>query len=158
MALRKPASYLTYDSDARDEMDWTPEWSRRARGFATYAAIRELGRAGIAEIVERTCDCAKQIISGIGKLPGAEVIFEPIINQGLVRFLDERPGATDADHDARTDKIITAILETGEALLSPTTWHGKRCMRVSVCSWRTDEEDVARTVTAVRHCLADRRT
>jgi glutamate/tyrosine decarboxylase-like PLP-dependent enzyme len=153
MALHKPASYLTYDTDARDEMDWNPEWSRRARGFATYAAIRQLGREGIAGIVERCCDCAKQIVLGIGELPGAEVVCEPIINQGMVRFLNERPGATDADHDARTDAVIQKILESGEALFSPTTWQGKRCMRVSVSSWRTDEDDVVRTVAAVRRCL-----
>ena len=82
------APYLVMDSVARDQMDWNPEFSRRARGFATYAALRELGRNGVAALVDRCCGHAKALVTGIGNLPGAEVLSPAVINQGLVRFLD----------------------------------------------------------------------
>jgi glutamate/tyrosine decarboxylase-like PLP-dependent enzyme len=81
------------------------------------------------------------------------VAWEPQINQGLVRFPDARPGATDADHDRRTDEVIARILQTGEAFFGGTTWRGKRCMRVSVCNWQTTERDVERAVAAARQAL-----
>lgn len=150
------ASYLVHEAQARDQMEWNPEWSRRARGFATYAALRQLGRNGLADLVERTCRHAHALVTRIGALPGAETVWEPQINQGLVRFLDPRPGATAADHDRRTDEVIAAILETGEAFFGGTAWRGKRCMRVSVSSWQTDEADVERVVAAVRGVLERR--
>jgi glutamate/tyrosine decarboxylase-like PLP-dependent enzyme len=147
------ASYITHDADARDEMDWNPEWSRRARGFPTYAALRQLGRQGVAAIVEGCCEHAHSLVTEIGKLPGAEMAWEPTINQGLVRFLDLHPGATDADHDRRTDQVIAAIVASGEAFFGGTTWRGRRAMRVSVSCWRTSSEDVRRTVDAVEKIL-----
>jgi glutamate/tyrosine decarboxylase-like PLP-dependent enzyme len=152
-AMAYHASYLTHASDARDEMDWNPEWSRRSRGFATYAALRELGREGLASLIDRCCEHAHAIVTQIGALPGAEMLSEPIINQGLVRFLDPKPGATDADHDRRTDEVIAAINATGEAFFSGTTWRGKRAMRVSVCNWLTNARDVERTIAAVGQAL-----
>ncbi|MEK6644431.1 MAG: aminotransferase class V-fold PLP-dependent enzyme [Planctomycetota bacterium] len=147
------ASYLDHAETARDQIDWNPEWSRRGRGVATYAAIRQLGRGGIADIVERTSRRAHALVTRIGALAGAEVIWTPQLNQGLVRFLDPRRGATDADHDLRTDTVTDAILKSGEAFFSNTTWRGKRCMRISVVSWRTDDADVDRSVTAVQRVL-----
>ena len=137
------AAYLTHAETARDELDWNPDWSRRARGFATYAALRELGRNGVAAMVERCCDHARAIVDGIGRLPGAEVLWRPAINQGLVRFTDDR----------RTDQAIAAIARTGEAFFTGTTWRGMRAMRVSVCTWQTSEEDVRRAVSAVAQAL-----
>jgi glutamate/tyrosine decarboxylase-like PLP-dependent enzyme len=81
-AMSHRESYLIHDADARDQMDWNPEWSRRARGFATFAALRQLGRAGVAELVERCCDHARALVLGIGRLPGAEVVWEPRIKSG----------------------------------------------------------------------------
>ena len=153
-SLAHRAPYLTHDSGARDEMDWNPEWSRRARGFPTYAALRQLGRNGVTELVDRCCRHAHSLTTRIGQLPGAELVWEPVINQGLVRFLDSRPGASGQDHDRRTDEVIAAILATGEAFFGGTTWRGRRAMRVSVCSWRTSEEDVDRVVRAVAKLLA----
>lgn len=144
------ASYLIHDTEARDQIDWTPEWSRRARGFATYAALRQLGRSGVSELVERCCRHAKELVMGIGGLPGAEVMWEPQINQGLVRFLD--PAGT--DHDARTDEVIAKIVASGEAFFGGCTWRGVRCMRVSVCNWRTSQRDVERVIAAVGALLA----
>jgi glutamate/tyrosine decarboxylase-like PLP-dependent enzyme len=147
------ASYITLASNARDQMDWNPEWSRRSRCFASYAAIRSLGRQGIADLVERCSKHAHSIVARIGKLKGAEMLWEPTINQGLVRFLDGSSNATDEDHDRRTDEVIAEILKTGEAFFQGTTWRGRRAMRVSVCNWRTSDEDVDRVVKAVEKVL-----
>jgi glutamate/tyrosine decarboxylase-like PLP-dependent enzyme len=152
-SMASRAAYLTHASDARDQMDWNPEWSRRSRCFATYAAIRQLGRDGIAELVERCCKHAHSIVTRIGALSGAEMLWEPTINQGLVRFLDQSSNAAEEDHDRRTDAVIQEILKTGEAFFGGTTWRGRRAMRVSVCNWRTSDEDVERVVQAVAKCL-----
>jgi len=152
-AMSVRASYLTHASEARDQMDWTPEFSRRARGFATYAAIRQLGRRGVADLVERCCAHAHALATRIGALDGAELLWEPIINQGLVRFPSPAPGATTADHDRRTDEVIAAVTTSGEAFFSGTTWRGMRCMRISVSGWMTTAQDVDRVVEAVRRVL-----
>ena len=120
------APYLMHDAQARDQMDWTPEWSRRARAFPTYAALRELGRNGLARLVEGCSKHAHSLVTRIGRLPGAEMLWEPTINQGLVRFLDPKPGATEEDHDRRTDAVIETICATGEAVFGGTTWRGRR--------------------------------
>ena len=155
------ASYLTHASDARDQVDWNPEWSRRARGFPAYAALRQLGRDGVAELVERCCRHAHSLTTRIGALSGAEVLWEPTINQGLVRFLDPQPDSSLSDglppaeeaHDRRTDEVIAAILKTGEAFFGGTTWRGRRAMRISVTNWRTTDADVDRVVQAVASVL-----
>jgi glutamate/tyrosine decarboxylase-like PLP-dependent enzyme len=152
-AMEHRASYLVHASDVRDELDWTPEHSRRARGFATWAALRELGRAGLADLVSRCCAHAHDIVTRIGALPNARVMSVPVINQGLVRFHDARGGATEEDHDRATDAVIAAINATGEAFFTGTTWRGRRCMRVSVSSWRTTTRDVDRAVAAAEQAL-----
>jgi len=151
MAHRAP--YLRHAANARDQMDWTPEWSRRARAFPTYAALRQLGRKGLAGLVERCSRHAHSLVTRIGRLPGAEMLWEPIINQGLVLFLDTKPGATDPDHDRRTEEVIEGICATGEAVFGGTTWRGKRAMRVSVCNWQISDEDVERVVKAVAEVM-----
>ena len=151
MAHRAP--YLRHAANARDQMDCTPEWSRRARAFPTYAALRQLGRKGLAGLVERCSRHAHSLVTRIGRLPGAEMLWEPIINQGLVLFLDTKPGATDPDHDRRTEEVIEGICATGEAVFGGTTWRGKRAMRVSVCNWQISDEDVERVVKAVAEVM-----
>jgi glutamate/tyrosine decarboxylase-like PLP-dependent enzyme len=152
-SLSVRASYLTHASTARDEMDWNPEWSRRSRMFAAYAALKQLGRRGVAELVDRCCDHAHSIVMRIGELEGAEVLWEPTINQGLLRFPSPVSSATDADHDRHTDAVIAAILKTGEVFFGGTTWRGRRAMRVSVCNWQTSEADVDRVVAAVAQAI-----
>ena len=152
-AVSHRASYLTHATEARDPLDWNPEWSRRARGFSTYAALRELGRDGIAALIDRCSRHAHALVTGLARLPGAELIFEPVINQGLVRFLDPNPAATEEDHAARTERVIAEIAASGEAFFSGTTWRGRRAMRVSVCNWRTSDEDVRRAVNAAEKVL-----
>jgi glutamate/tyrosine decarboxylase-like PLP-dependent enzyme len=92
-------------------------------------------------------------VDGIGSLPGAEILWRPTLNQGLVRFRDGRAGATEQDHDRRTDETIAAIVASGEAYFSGTTWRGRRAMRVSVCNWRTSAPDVDRAVRAASLAL-----
>lgn len=154
-AMSYEASYVAHNDQVREPKDWNPEWSRRGRGVAAYAAMRELGRDGIAALVERCCAAAHALVTGIAALPGAELVWEPRINQGLVRFLDRRAGAGERDHDRRTDAVSSAVVAGGEALFSNTTWRGKRCMRVSVCNWQTGDADVARAVAAVAQALRD---
>jgi glutamate/tyrosine decarboxylase-like PLP-dependent enzyme len=105
-------------------------------------------------LVERCSRHAHSLVTRIGRLPGAEMLWEPVINQGLVRFLDSRQGATEQDHDRRTDEVIDAICATGEAVFGGTTWRGRRAMRVSVSNWRTSDEDVERVVRAAAVVLA----
>lgn len=157
-ALRACMTYeacykIVYDN-VRDQFDYNPEWSRRARGFPTYAALLQLGRQGIADLVDRCCTHAHAIVTRIGELPGAESLCTPIINQGLVRFLSPQPDATDADHDRYTDEVISRILADGEVFFGGVTWRGMRAMRVSVCNWQTNESDVERAVNAVARILA----
>lgn len=146
-AMTLAASYLTTGGPLRDAMDWTPEWSRRARGITVLAALLELGRDGLADLIERCCDHALAIHDGIAALPGATSIARPIINQGMIRFHD-RAGAN------ITDAVIAAINAGGAAFFSGTTWAGERTMRISVCSWQTSDDDVARTVAAAKDALA----
>lgn len=150
-AMSLHASYLSHATDARDQMNFTPEWSRRGRGFATYAALRQLGREGVVKLVDGCCEHARGLVKGIGGLPGVEVLSEPIINQGLVRFLS--PAGGEEAHDRRTDDVIEAINGAGEAYFSGTTWDGRRAMRVSVCNWRTGSQDVERAMKSVAGVL-----
>lgn len=149
-AFAQAADYVIEVEGVRDAHDWGPEWSRRARALPTYAAIRSLGRSGIAAMVERCCRHAAQLVDAIGELPGTEVLWRPHINQGLVRFL-----ADDGNHDARTDAVAQRIQADGTAWLGTTSWRGMRVLRVSVCSWRTSDEDVVRTVEAIRRIASE---
>jgi len=151
-SLSQQTTYVFGDKSARDPMYWNPEFSRRARGFATYAVIKELGVKGIEDLVDRNCAYAYSIVMQSGLLPQVEIIALPIVNQGLLRFL--HPTSKDEkDHAKFTEQVIKAINETGEAFFQPVTFKGKRCMRVSVSGWRTTEEDVRRTVEAIRLAL-----
>jgi glutamate/tyrosine decarboxylase-like PLP-dependent enzyme len=147
------ASYLTHDAQARDQIDWNPEWSRRTRGFPTYAALRELGRHGVAELIERCCRLTEALVAGLARLPQVEILSAPVLNQALVRFLDPRPDASDADHDRRTDQVIAAVGASGEAFVTGTSWRDRRAMRTSLCNWSTSEADIDRTVKAFAKVL-----
>jgi len=144
-AMSIPAPYKVEVEDVRDQFEWGPEWSRRARGITVYAALRTLGRSGVAEMIERCCDLTRDLVSKLAVLPGVEVLTTPVINQGLVRFLDP-----DGDHDRRTVEVINRINASGEAWFGPTMWHGMRVMRISLSNFRTNASDIRRTVEAVR--------
>jgi glutamate/tyrosine decarboxylase-like PLP-dependent enzyme len=121
-------------------MDWTPEFSRRARGFTVYAAIRQLGRSGIAELVERCCDLAVRFSEGIAEVPGVEVLNEVVLNQVLFRF----------ESDERTQSALAAVQQSGVAWMSGSVWDGRQAIRISVSNWQTAENDIDRTVAAFR--------
>ncbi len=144
-AMTVQAEYLIQDPDAaRDQVDWTPEFSRRARGFTVYATLRALGRKGVAELVESSCARAKQFASEIARLPGAEVLNDVVLNQVLFRFED----------DEKTEAVLADVQATGEAWMSGTKWDGRSAIRLSVSNWRTSEDDVVRTVRAFESALA----
>jgi glutamate/tyrosine decarboxylase-like PLP-dependent enzyme len=146
-AMAVQASYLEQvDPDAaRDPMDWNPEFSRRARGFPIYAAIRALGRDGIAALVERCCDHASRFAELLGAEPGVEILNDVVLNQVLVRF---------ADDDGVTQEAVRRVQEDGTCWLSGTIWRGRAAMRISVCNWRTTSEDVERSTAAILEAAA----
>jgi glutamate/tyrosine decarboxylase-like PLP-dependent enzyme len=140
-AMTITASYLIQDEGARrvrDQVDWVPEFSRRARGFPVYAALRSLGRSGIAELVERCCEGAARFAAAIAELPSVELLNEVILNQVLFRF----------DSDERTDDVLRRVQESGAVWMSGTTWEGRKAIRVSVSNWQTGDEEIALAVEA----------
>ena len=144
-AMGSHASYLVHsESHERDELDWNPDFSRRARGFPVYAALRSLGRSGVGDLVDRCCAHARRFAEAFTQKPGVEMLNEVVLNQVLVRFLD--PGG---DHDARTRAVVKAVQEDGTCWLGGTTWQGKAAMRISVSNWSTTTEDVDRSVAAI---------
>lgn len=145
-AMSVRAGYLVHaDADGpRDQLDWNPEFSRRARGFSVYAAIRSLGRSGIAELIERCCAHARRFADELAAAPHVEVLNDLVLNQVLVRFLDPA-----GDHDQRTRSVIEAVQNDGTCWLSGTTWHGMSAMRISISSWATTSDDVERSIQAI---------
>jgi glutamate/tyrosine decarboxylase-like PLP-dependent enzyme len=149
-AMAYTAAYLALPGvDAvRGPGDFVPESSRRARGFATWAAIRELGATGIAELIERCCAHATRFADQL-RASGIEVVNDVVLNQVLVRFGTGTGTGTDAERDVTTDKVIEAVQRSGECWMGATNWHGMRLMRISVSSWATTEADVDRSVAAI---------
>ena len=145
-AMAYSAAYLGLPgADAvRAPGDFVPESSRRARGLATWAALRELGRAGVSELVDRCCAMATRFADQLGEVAGVEVMNDVVLNQVLVRF----GTGSDGDCDATTDRVIEAVQRSGECWMGATTWHGMRLMRISVSNWSTTEADVDRSVAA----------
>ena len=142
-AMTVSASYLIQDDGARavrDQVDWVPEFSRRARGFAVYAALRSLGRSGLAALVERTCDCARTFAEGITALPGVELVNDVVLNQVLFRF----------ETDDETDAVLARVQSAGDVWMSGTTWRGRRAIRVSVSNWQTTEAEIALALRSFR--------
>jgi glutamate/tyrosine decarboxylase-like PLP-dependent enzyme len=145
-AMTVSASYLIQDDGARavrDQVDWVPEFSRRARGFAVYAALRSLGRNGLAELVERACDCAQRFANGVASLPGAEVVNDVVLNQVLFRF----------GSDAETDEVLRRVQDSGDVWMSGTTWDGRRAIRVSVSNWQTTDAEIDLALQSFRTAL-----
>lgn len=142
-AIGVHASYLIHsEGRQRDPVDWTPEFSRRARGFATYAAIKALGRSGIAEMVERVCAHARRFADILGAAPGIEILNDVVLNQVLVAFTD----AAGADI---APAVVTGVQTDGTCWLSGSTWKGRPVMRISVSNWSTTTADVERSADAI---------
>jgi glutamate/tyrosine decarboxylase-like PLP-dependent enzyme len=144
-AMSFTAAYLTGSGTGPPVLaDLTLESSRRARGFATWAAIRELGRSGVAELVERCCALARRFASELAE-GGVAIGNEVVLNQVLAGFGD----------DDRTDRVIDAVQRDGTCWMGGTTWRGRRYMRISVSNWSTTRADVDRSVAAIMRVAAD---
>jgi glutamate/tyrosine decarboxylase-like PLP-dependent enzyme len=144
-AMGVRASYLVHGSDGqRDALDYNPEHSRRARGFAVYAAIRALGRSGIAEMVERCCAMAQRFAEQLAAADGVEVLNEVVLNQVLVRL-----HAPDGDNDGHTYRVLERLQHDGTCWMSGTVWKGQAAVRISVSNWSTSPDDVDRSVAAM---------
>jgi glutamate/tyrosine decarboxylase-like PLP-dependent enzyme len=143
-AMATEASYLMPSGTNREGWEWVLDSSRRARGFALYAALRSLGRAGVRDLVERCCTLAARFAEGVAAVPGARVLNDVVLNQVLVRFEDD---------DARTWSVIRGVQAGGEAWMGGTSWQGRAAMRVSVSGWATGEEDIDRTVAAIEAAI-----
>ena len=139
-AMTTTASYLVIQEDPRrrDAVNWTPEFSRRARGLAVYAALRSLGRTGVADLVDRCCGHAR-LFAELLEASGAEILNDVVLNQVLVRF-----GGGD-----RTREVIERVQQDGTCWLGGTEWQGEQAMRISVSNWRTTRDDVERSVAAI---------
>ena len=150
-AMSVTAEYLVLGGPGqpRESLDWTPAFSRRARGFPVYAALRSLGERGVADLLERTCAHARTFADGVGRLRGCRVLNDVELNQVLFRFGD----------DHTTDRILQHVLDSGEAWMSGTTVDGRRAIRLSVSNWQTTDSDIARALeafgTAVSHIASD---
>ncbi len=142
------ADYLEYSAtQQRDQVHWVPEYSRRARGFAAYAALRSLGRSGVAEIVERCCSAAAQIAAALAAEAGVEILNDVVLNQVLVRF--HPPAGSAGDADETTREVIRRVQASGTLWLAGTVWHGVAAMRISVSNWSTTPADAERAADAI---------
>jgi glutamate/tyrosine decarboxylase-like PLP-dependent enzyme len=141
-ALSASGSYLVFGEAERDEVHWNPEHSRRARGFAVYAALRALGRRGVETLVDSCCEQAQTFAQQLEQL-GAEVLNDVVLNQVLFRFAD----------DALTQRVLASVQQGGEAWMGGTVWQGRPAIRLSVSNWQTTAEDVNRTIESFRTAL-----
>jgi glutamate/tyrosine decarboxylase-like PLP-dependent enzyme len=140
-AMALTAAYLPRaHEEERWPAEWVPELSRRARALPVYAALRSLGRDGVAGIVENCCARAAQLAELLADAPGVQVLNDVALNQVLLRF---------GDDDAVTDAVITAVQDDGVCWLSGTTFRGRRAMRVSICNWSTSEDDIERSARSI---------
>ncbi|MFA6954495.1 MAG: aminotransferase class V-fold PLP-dependent enzyme [Thermoanaerobaculia bacterium] len=153
-AMSLKAEYLEKTATAlREPLDWVPEFSRRARGFALWAALRSLGRRGVTEMIDRGCDLAALTAELLRKEPGIEIVNDVVVNQTLIRFHGDDP----ADDDRLTRDVITRVQEDRVCWLSGTRWHDMEAMRFSVSNWSTTEQDIEMTVESIVRCYREAR-
>ncbi|HEY4302643.1 MAG TPA: pyridoxal-dependent decarboxylase [Candidatus Didemnitutus sp.] len=137
-AMAITAEYLPTQSDIRNPADFTPELSRRARGVEVWAALRALGRDGVAELIERNCRGARRFAERL-KGAGFEILNEVVLNQVLVVFGDAE----------RTKQVIQRIQDDGTCWAGVTAWQGRTAMRISVSGWSTTDADIERSANAM---------
>ena len=148
-AMTSTAAYLIQTGGAeRDAVDWCPEFSRRARGIPVHAALRTLGRDGVAALVDRCCGHARRFATLLAAEPGVHILNDVVLNQVLVRFDDD---------DQATREVVTGVQQDGTCWVSGTTWHGLAAMRISVSNWATSDEDVVASVAAMLRVHRQRR-
>ena len=137
-AMAITAEYLPTETPFRNPADFTPELSRRARGVEVWAALRHLGHAGVADLVERCCRHARRFSEGLGDA-GYEILNDVVLNQVLVSFGDAGTNA----------RVIQAIQDDGTCWAGETEWQGRSAMRISVSSWATTADDVEVSLAAM---------
>jgi glutamate/tyrosine decarboxylase-like PLP-dependent enzyme len=150
-AIGIAAAYLpsAADTPVRSPLDYSPELSRRARGFALWAALRQLGRKGVVELVGHCCAIAARLGAALEQIPGVTLLAPASLNQLVVGFRAPA-GRDDAGH---TRAVLGRLLSDGTCYPSITTWRGRTALRFSVSSFRSDEDDVRLTADAVRRAL-----
>ena len=142
-AMGMSAAYLQGGTQ-REPMHHVPDSSRRARGVELWAALKSLGRSGVRELVERTCELAKLFAERLREA-GYEVLHDVVINQALVSF----------GSDEKTREVIRRVQEEGTCWCGGTVWQGRAAMRISVSSWATTREDVEKSAEAVIRIARD---
>ncbi len=140
-AMAITAEYLPTETEQRNPSDYVPELSRRARGVEIWAALKSLGRSGVADLIERTCKHARRFAEGLGAA-GYEILNDVVLNQVLISFGDAET----------TQKVIADIQREGTCWCGGTVWQGRTAMRISVSSWATTEEDVEKSLEAMIRC------
>lgn len=144
-SMSTTTSYLVKSDGAeRDPVDWTPEFSRRARALPVYATLRHLGRAGVADLVDRCCALTRRLVDRLAASPDVAILNDVVLNQALVRFRDD---------DATTREVIARVQREGTCWLGGTTWKGRAAMRLSLVNHLTTEDDVDRSAGAILACL-----
>lgn len=143
---RAQSSYLEFRDGARDALEWTPEFSRRARGTPVWAALRSLGRSGVIDMVDRCCRMARRFADALSTAPGIAVHNAVELNQVLVGF-----------DDVDVAELVSAVQAEGTCFPTGTTYRGQQLMRISVSNWQTDTDDVDRSVTAILRCYESHR-
>jgi glutamate/tyrosine decarboxylase-like PLP-dependent enzyme len=145
--------YIETAGGERDNYNWTPESSRRSRGFTVLAALRSLGRSGLIDLIERDCAHARRMAELLAAGPRVAILNDVVLNQALVRFeaADDPDGSAG---DARTRAVVDAVQRDGTCWLGGTTWAGRAAMRFSVSGWQTTSDDIERSAAAILRCLA----
>ena len=136
-AMSITGSYLMA-TDRRDAMNFTPDSSRRARAVEIWAALKSLGRSGLADLVNRNCRQAQSLANGL-RQEGVEILNDVVLNQVVVAFGD----------DDKTSRVISTIQDCGVVWCGETKWRGRIAMRISVSSWATTDEDIVRSLSAI---------
>lgn len=139
-AMKLAGPYYVVDVGQRDSTNYVPESSRRARAVPVYAAIRSLGRAGIADLIERNCAQARRMAERLAAIPGAKVLNDVVLNQVLVRL----PGGDETNRAA-----LAAIQRDGTCWLGGMTWRGQCVLRLPIVNWSTTDEDIDRSADAI---------
>ena len=140
-AMTSTAAYIpAFDEEVPGGGHWVPEFSRRARGVPLYAALRSLGRSGVAALIERSCDHARRMAARLARDDRVEIVNDVVLNQVLVRF---------GDDDDLTNAVIDRVQREGTCWLGGSTFQGRAVMRISVVGWQTTGEDIDRSADAI---------
>ncbi|HEX5996061.1 MAG TPA: aminotransferase class V-fold PLP-dependent enzyme [Jiangellales bacterium] len=143
-AMSYHGDYLITDDTRLESYERVPESSRRARAIPIWAALRSLGRSGVAEMIDRFCRHARALAHGARELPGVEVLNDVVFTQVCLSF----------GTDERTRDVGRRLMEDGTVWMTGSKWHGRDVLRISVSNWSTDEDDVARSLDALRRAAS----